>query len=286
MRKLVAIVLGVATAALATSSLAADGPVLTKIEKEGVVRIGHREASVPFSYLDNDRKTIGYSIDLCLEIVSEIKKEIGGKDIKVEYVPVTPQTRIALVANGTVDLECGSTTNNLQRQKQVAFSPVIFVTGTRLLVPGKSKVAQVEDLNGQVVAVAQGAANEKAVADAAAAAKINIKFLYVKDIAEGLLAVKTNRADALASDDILLFGLIHKAGTPDEYKVIGRLLSYEPYGIMMRRDDPAFQLVVRTKLAELYRTKKVDQIYDKWFKPIGVPMSEQFRAARELEGLN
>ena len=222
MRKTCAVFLGITTAAFLWSTLAAEGPVMTKIEKDGIVRIGHREASIPLFYLDNNRNAIGDSIDLCLEIVNEIKKEIGGKDIKVEYVPVTPQTRIALVANGTVDLECGSTTNNLQRQKQAAFSPIIFVTGTRLLVPGQSKVTQIKDMNGLVMAVAQGAANEKAVADAAAPAKINIKFLYVKDIAEGLLAVKTDRANALANDDILLFGLIHKSGTPDEYKVIGR----------------------------------------------------------------
>lgn len=286
MRKLLTTLLTCSLMSWGSAALAADGPVITKIKKDGVVRIGHRESSIPFSYLDNNKQAVGYAIDICMKIVDSIKEKTGRNDLKVEFVPVTPKTRIALVANGTIDLECGSTTNSLKRQRQVAFSPVTYVTGTRLLVAKGSGIKDVQDLDGKVVAVAQGASNEKALAKAAKAAGVTFKFLYTKDISEGILAVSTDRADALTSDDILLFGLIAKSKTPEKFAVTGDLHSYDPYGIMMRRDDVDFQLLVRSELARLFRTKEIDAIYTKWFEPLGVPMTDKFKAARDLQAFN
>lgn len=274
-----------ASALLSTPALA-QGSVLESIASDGVVTIGHREASMPFSYIDENSEVVGYSIDLCLEIVEDIKKELGRDDLQVDYVPVNPQTRIALVANGTVDLECGATTNNLTRQQQVGFSPIMYTTGTRLLVANDSGIAGIGDMDGMRIAVAQGAANEVAVTNAAEAIGIDIDLLYTKDIAEAMLALETDRVDAVTSDDILLYGLVAKSSNPENFSVVGDFLSYEPYAIMMNRDDPDFALLVRRTLARLFRTQDIDAIYAKWLEPMGVPMTDSFIAVRDLQALN
>ena len=189
--------------------------------------IGHRESSVPFSYLDANQQAVGYSIDLCMKIVDAVAAELD-QELTIKYVPVNPKTHIALMANGTTDLECGSTTNNLTRQQQVEYLPVTFVTGTKLLTRKDSGIASVADLDGKVVAIAQGTRNERALLAAVEAAGLEVKILPVRDIAEGMLSLETDRVDAYTSDDILLHGAVTKSKTPDDFVVVGDFLSFDP----------------------------------------------------------
>lgn len=256
----------------------ADGGTLEKIAESGEIVIGHRESSVPFAYLDDDQKPVGYSIDLCMKIVEAVSEEIG-KEIAVRYVPVNPKTRIALMANGTIDLECGSTTNNLTRQEQVEYLPITFITGTKLLVRKDSGIESVNDLDGKAIALAQGTTNERAVKAAIEEAGLDVKILPVRDHAEGMLSLETDRVDAYSTDHILLHGLISKSKTPDEFVVTGDFLSYDPYALMVRRDDSAFELVGKKALAELMRSGEILDIYGKWFDPLGVPVDDTLRTA-------
>jgi len=257
---------------------------LAKIDKSGEIVIGHRESSVPFAYLDENQKPIGYSMDLCAKIVEAVSTELG-KPLNVKYVPVNPKTRIALMANGTIDLECGSTTNNLTRQQQVEYLPITFVTGTKLMVRKGSGITSVKDLAGKAVALAQGTTNERAVKAAAEKLKIEFKVLPVRDHAEGMLSLETDRVDAYATDHILLFGLMSKSKNPDQFEVVGDFLSFDPYALMVRRDDSAFELIGKKTLAAVFRSGEIDAIYDKWFKPLGVPQTDLLQAAFKLGAL-
>lgn len=258
---------------------------LKKIKDSGTIVIGHREASVPFAYIGPDSKPIGYSMDLCMKVVDAVKAEIGADKLDVKLVPVTPQTRIPLIANGNIHMECGSTTNNLTRQKQVDFAYTTYITGTKLLVKRTSKIKEVEDLAGKAIALAQGTTNERAIKEAIEKLKIqNVKVLNVKDHAEGFLALETDRVDAYSTDDILLYGLIAKAKNPAAYDVVGRFLSFDPYALMLPRDDSAFRLVVNRTLAEMFRTGEIEKIYAKWFTsqipgstPLNVPLTDTLR---------
>lgn len=269
-----------APAAMAQS----EGGTLKKIEDSGEIVIGYRESSVPFSYLDENQKPIGYSIDLCMKVVEEVEAELG-KEIEVKYVPVNPKTRIPLIANGTIDLECGSTTNNLTRQQQVEYLPTTFVTGTKILTRKDSGINSIEDLEGKAVALAQGTTNERAVMAIIEEDGMDVKVLPVRDHAEGMLALETGRVDAYSTDHILLFGLISKSKTPDDFAVVGEFLSYDPYAIMVRRDDSAFELVGKTALANVFRTGEIDEIYAKWFDDLGVPQDPLLQAAFLLGAL-
>lgn len=276
-----ALAIGLATpVAMAQSA----GGTLDKISKSGEIVIGHRESSVPFSYLDADQKPVGYSIDLCMKIVDAVAAELGKK-IAVKYVPVNPKTRIALMANGTIDLECGSTTNNLTRQQQVEYLPVTFVTGTKIMARKGSGISSVADLNGKSVALAQGTTNERAVKAAIKDLGLEVKVLPVRDHAEGMLSLETDRVDAYSTDHILLFGLIAKSKTPDKFEVVGDFLSFDPYAIMVRRDDSAFELVGKKAIAAVFRSGEIDGIYSKWFDPLGVPADDLLKAAFKLGGL-
>lgn len=271
-------------------ALAQDGsPVLKRIKERGVVNMGHRESSVPFSYLGSGQEPQGYSIDLCHKVVEAVRKALGMPGIKINYVPVTSQTRIALMANGTIDLECGSTTNNLTRQKQVDYLPVTFITGTKIASKKGSGITEIEDLEGKTVALSLGTTNEKAIKRVAKAKGINIKTLMVKDHPQGWLAVQSGRADAYASDDVLLYGLISKSKDPAEFQVTGRFLSYDPYGIMVPRNDSSFRRLGTVTLADLMRSGELHKIYDKWFNPgptkIGMPMSDTLKKAFEIQAL-
>ena len=257
---------------------------LAKINESGQIVIGHRESSVPFSYLNANQQPEGYSIDLCMKIVEEVEKTLG-KDIEVSYVPVNPKTRIALMANGTIDLECGSTTNNLTRQQQVEYLPVTFVTGTKILARKDSGINSVADLDGKSIALAQGTTNERAVMAAVEKLGIDVKILPVRDHAEGMLSLETDRVDAYSTDHILLFGLIAKSKTPDDFAVVGDFLSFDPYALMVRRDDSAFELVGKTALANVFRSGEIDAIYSKWFDPLGVPADPLLKAAFQLGAL-
>lgn len=257
---------------------------LAKIAESGEIVIGHRESSVPFAYLDDNQKPVGYSIDLCMKIVDAVSAELG-KELTVKYVPVNPKTRIALMANGTIDLECGSTTNNLTRQQQVEYLPVTFVTGTKIMARKDSGINSVLDLDGKAVALAQGTTNERAVLAAVEAAGLDVKVLPVRDHAEGMLSLETDRVDAYATDHILLFGLISKSKNPDDFAVVGDFLSFDPYALMVRRNDSAFELVGKKALAEVFRSGEINEIYGKWFDPLGVPAGPLLEAAFRLGGL-
>lgn len=257
---------------------------LAKIAESGEIVIGHRESSVPFSYLDANQQAVGYSIDLCMKIVEAVSAELG-MELEVKYVPVNPKTRIALMANGTIDLECGSTTNNLTRQQQVEYLPITFVTGTKILTRVDSGISSVADLDGKAIALAQGTTNERAVIAAVEAGGMDVKILPVRDHAEGMLSLETDRVDAYATDHILLFGLISKSKNPDDFAVVGDFLSFDPYALMVRRDDSAFELVGKKALAAVFRSGEIDAIYAKWFDPLGVPADPLLKAAFQLGGL-
>jgi glutamate/aspartate transport system substrate-binding protein len=259
---------------------------LKKIKDSGTITIGHRETSIPFSYLDDKQQAIGYAMDICAAIVEEIKKDLGLATLTVKLNPVVPQTRIPLLANGTIDIECGSTTNTLTREKQVSFSPVHFITGTKLLVKKSAKIKSYRDLKGKTVAVTQGTTNERAIKALSDKENLGIKFLNAKDHGESFLTVESGRAVAFAMDDILLYGLIAKAKNPKDYEVVGDLLSYDPYGIMFRRNDDDFGVVVRRAMARLFSSGDIEKLYAKWFleklpsgEVIGVPMSPMLKAA-------
>jgi glutamate/aspartate transport system substrate-binding protein len=273
-----------------TATAYADGsPVLDRIKERGSINMGHRESSVPFSYIGSDGKPQGYSIDLCMKVIDAVKAEIGMPDLKINLVPVTSQTRIALMANGTIDLECGSTTHNLTRRKQVDYLPTTFITGTKIASKKGSGITEIEDLEGKTVALSLGTTNEKAIKRVAAQNGINIKTIMVKDHPQGWLALETGRADAYASDDVLLYGLISKSKNPEEFQVTGRFLSYDPYGIMVPKDDSTYRLIGETTLADLMASGEAEAIYDKWFNPgptnINMPMSDTLKMAFEIQAL-
>ena len=265
---------------------------LKKIKDSGVITLGVRETSIPFSYLDDKQQPIGYSIDLCMAIVEEVKKELMMPTLKVNTNPVTSQTRIPLMSNGTIDMECGSTTNNLTRQKQVAFAPITFVTGTKLLVKKSSKIKSYKDLKGKTVVVTQGTTNERTIKALSDKENLNIKFLNAKDHAESFLTVESGRAAAFSMDDVLLYGLIASAKKPKDFDVVGEYLSYDPYGIMFRKNDADFAIVANRALSALMRSGEINKIYDKWFigklpsgATIGMPMSTLLKTGFELQAL-
>jgi glutamate/aspartate transport system substrate-binding protein len=278
-----------AAAAIATLGTAAAAQDITQgrlaaIAERGSIVLGHRESSVPFAYLDENQNPIGYSIDLCMAVVDAVEETLG-QELEVRFVPVTPQTRIALMANGTIDLECGSTTNNLTRQEQVEYLPVTFITGTQILTKVGSGINGIDDMEGRRIGLAQGTTNERAIMAAMEARGLNIDILPVRDHAEGMLALETDRVDAYSTDHILLYGLIEKSRTPEEFTVVGEFLSYDPYALMVPRNESDFELVGKRALAELFRTGEIDAIYDKWFGPMGVEQSPLLRAAFQLNAL-
>jgi glutamate/aspartate transport system substrate-binding protein len=259
---------------------------LKKIKDAGTITIGHREASTPFSFLDANKQPAGYAIDLCLKIADEVKTILQKPDLAVKYALVNAQTRIPMVVDGSVDLECGSTTNTLARQQQVDFSAVYFTTGTRLLTWKANRAKEIENLAGKSVAVVGGSTNEKAVKALIDGGKVkNAKLVVVKDYAEGVALVEARKADAFATDDIVLFGLLAKSAKKKDLHVVGRFLTYDPYGVMFRRNDPDFRLTVNKALARVFRSGEIAKIYVKWFDPIAVPMSPLLKAGFELQAI-
>jgi glutamate/aspartate transport system substrate-binding protein len=290
MSKLKLLMATLVLAALAVPASAAElYGTLKKIKDSGTIVMGHREASVPFAYIGPEGKPIGYTVDLCYKIIDKIKKDLNMPDLKVKLNPVTSQTRIPLLANGTIDIECGSTTNNLTRSKQIDYLAVTFITGTKLAVKKGSDIKEIEDMDGKAIALSLGTTNEKAIKRIAKAKGIKLKYHMVKDHPQGWLALDTDRVDAYATDDVLLYGLISKSKNPDQFVVTGRFLSYDPYGIMVRRDDSAMRLLGNTVLADLMRSGEMQKIYDKWFNPgpteINMPISSTLKTAYEVQAL-
>jgi glutamate/aspartate transport system substrate-binding protein len=290
MSKLKLLIATLVLAAFAVPASAAElYGTLKKIKDSGTISMGHREASVPFAYMGPEGKPIGYTVDLCYKVIDKIKKDLNMPGLKVKLVPVTSQTRIPLLANGTIDIECGSTTNNLTRSKQIDYLAVTFITGTKLAVKKGSGIKEIEDLDGKAIALSLGTTNEKAIKRIAKAKGLKIKYHMVKDHPQGWLALDTDRVDAYATDDVLLYGLISKSKNADQFVVTGRFLSYDPYGIMVRRDDSAMRLLGNTVLADLMRSGEMQKIYDKWFNPgatgINMPISSTLKTAYEIQAL-
>ncbi len=265
---------------------------LKKIKDSRAAVIGYREASLPFSYLNSAGRPIGYSIDLCLEIVDQAKDALGIDEVAVRYVPVTPENRIDMVASGKVDLECGSTTSNLERQKRVAFSPVIFVSGTKLMVRRPVTIRSYLDLKGKTVAVTAGTTNQRALKTLSDNRKLGMNFAVAKDHDRAFALLEKGKADAFATDDVLLYGLIAKSGRGKEFQVIGDFLSYDPYGIMYRKGDPDFDAVVKAAFERLAASRELEQIYNTWFirklptgERLNLQMSAQLRDIFEILGL-
>ena len=293
MWKKLAICVGVVFALGAVDGKAAElYGTLKKINESGVINMGHREASVPFAYMGPDGKPVGYTVELCYRIIDRIKDTLKMPNLDVNLVPVTSQTRIPLLANGTIDIECGSTTKNLTRSKQIDYLAITFITGTKLGVKKGSGINEIEDLDGKVVALSLGTTNEKAIKRIAEQKGLKIKYLMVKDHPQAWLALETDRVDAYATDHSLLAGLITSSKDPSKFEIVGRFLSYDPYSIMIRRDDSAMRLLGNSVLADLMRSGEILKIYDKWFtmkipgKPaVELPLSPTLKVAFEVQAL-
>jgi glutamate/aspartate transport system substrate-binding protein len=265
---------------------------LKKIKDSKVVTLGYRESSIPFSYLNRPGDPIGYSIDLCNEVVAEISNELEGVEIGVKYKKVTAETRIPAVRAGEIDLECGSTTANFERKKEVAFSPIFFIAGTKLLVPRRSGITSYRDLRDKSVVVTAGTTNEAAVQTISDKQHLGIKLVIGKDHAESFGMLKEGKADAFATDDVLLYGLVATTQSSDQYHVVGDYLSYDPYGLMYRKNDPDFAAVVDRTFSRLARSRELVQLYNKWFQkrlPTGqrldLPMSPQLEEIFRVQGV-
>jgi glutamate/aspartate transport system substrate-binding protein len=239
---------------------------LKNVKETGAITIGYRDSSIPFSYLDDNQKPVGYAMDICYKIVEAVKKELKLDKLEVKLNPVTSATRIPLMANGTVDLECGSTTNNADRQKQVWFTNTHFLTASRFVSKKSSKINSIDDLKGKTVASTSGTTNIKQLNEANAARNLGINIIPAKDHAEAFLMVETDRAVAFVMDDILLASLAAGSKEPDAYVISKDAFSKpEPYGIMVRKDDAPFKKVVDAATAALYQSPEGQKIYDKWF---------------------
>jgi glutamate/aspartate transport system substrate-binding protein len=276
----IAAALGVAV--LVAAPAGAQEGTLKKIKETGAISLGHRDSSVPFSYLDDKQQPIGYTMDICAKIVDAVKKELKLDKLEVKLTPVTSSTRIPLIANGTVDLECGSTTNNADRQKQVSFAPTHFLTASRFVAKKASNIKTIDDLKGKTVVSTAGTTNIKQLNDANTEKKLGINIIPAKDHAEAFLMVETDRAVAFVMDDILLASLVAGSKEPNAYVIPEAAFSLpEPYGIMLRREDPAFKKLVDQAVGDFYKSAEGKANYDKWFtKPIppknlnlNVPMS-------------
>jgi len=264
---------------------------LKTIRDSGTIALGYRENSFPFSYVNTRGEPLGYSIDLCLAVVDEVRAELERDAIKVKYVPVTPANRIDKVIDGSVDLECGSTTNNVERQKQVAFSPVIFVSGTKLLVRRSSNIKSYRDLRGRTVVLTEGTTNEKAMRVLSDREKLDMKFTMAPDHADSFRKLTAAQAHAFATDDVLLYGFVAQATSPADYAIVGDFLSFDPYGLMYRKDDPDFAALVLRTFQNMAVNRELADLYDRWFmrklrtgERLGLPMSAQLRTIFEVLG--
>ena len=239
---------------------------LKKIKETGIITIGYRDSSIPFSYLDDSQKPIGFAIDICYRIVDAVKGELKLDKLAIEFNPVTSSTRIPLLANGTIDLECGSTTNNADRLKQVAFTNTHFLTATRFVSKKSSNLNSIDELKGKSVVSTSGTTNIRQLTEANAARNLDINIIPAKEHAESFLMVETDRAVAAVLDDILLASFVAGSKDPDAYVISKDAFSKpEPYGIMLRKDYPAFKKVADSATAALYTSGEGQKIYDKWF---------------------
>jgi glutamate/aspartate transport system substrate-binding protein len=262
---------------------------LAKIRESGVIALGHRESSIPFSYYDDKQQVIGYSHEIMLRVVSAIQKELQLPNLQTKLVPVTSQNRIPLVQNGTVDIECGSTTNNVERQQQVAFSNTIFVISTRFMVgvDAAKDIKDFPDLAGKTVVATAGTTSERLLRKMNEEKKMNMQIISAKDHGESFLMLETGRAVAFMNDDVLLFGERAKAKQPERWVVVGTPQSREAYGCMMRKDDLPFKALIDATIAEFETSGQVARLYEKWFRSPIPPkgLNLMFPMSHEMETL-
>lgn len=269
--------------ALPAAALAQTPATLDKIKQSGTMTLAYRESSIPFSYLGGDAQPTGFGFDICEKIADKVKAATGRADMKKAYQSVTSANRIPLLQNGTIDIECGSTTNNSERGKQVQFATNYFYTGTRFLVKAGTSVSKLADLAGKPVVSTTGTTNFQIIRRLNEEQKLGIDLLGAKDHAESALLVQSGRAVAFAMDDILLYGLKASSQNPAELAVVGEAIQVEPYAIMVRRDDPAFKKLVDDTIAGLMKSGEFEALYKKWFlspiPPKGInlnaPMSKE-----------
>jgi len=272
-------------------------PTLANIKNTHVVRLGYRESSPPFSFLDQANRPIGYSLELCEAIVDEIGVEVDDPNLRIEYVKVTSDDRIPAVVQNKIDLECGSTTANAERGKQVAFSPLMFVAGTKLMVPKASTISVPTDLQGKTIVVTKGTTNEQAMHNVDKKFALGLKIITAADHEQSYQTLVDGKADAFATDDILLYGLIARHKSQDKFRVTGDYLSYDPYGIMFRKGEPQIAAVVERAFRKLGSNRDLIPLYNKWFvsrlptgEKLNVAISPQledaFKVLDDTQGAN
>jgi len=278
----------IAISAITTQSALAQSPggTLEKIVASKTFAIAYREESVPFSFIDSSGKPKGYAIDICLKIAEEIKTQFKLDKLDIKYVPITPQTRIPVIANGTANAECSSTTITTGRMKQVEFLTPDFITGTKLLVRKGSGITKIEDLEGKTLIALAGTTNEKAALEEIAKRKLKVNMVKVKDHPQALLNLEQGRADAYTSNDVVLYGIRTMAKNPSDYEVVGPFYSYDPFSIMIPKNDTDFRALGLKVMSDLYRSGEIFTIYKKWFEPgptnINLPMNDDLKNALRL----
>jgi glutamate/aspartate transport system substrate-binding protein len=268
-----------------------SSPTLKRIQSTGVVRIGYRENSPPFAFLDAKGKPIGYSLDLCEVVVDEIAREVD-REVSVEYKAVTPENRFEMVTSGAIDLECGSSTNTAERRKTVAFSPTMFVTGTKLMVRRGSGIRTLRDLDGKTIVLTRGTVQETNVPKIAARQKLTPRFVYGADHNESFRMLADGKADAFANDDVQLYGMLAQTRSASDHRVVGDFLTYADYAVALRKDDPEFAEVVNNAFRGLSGSREIVAIYERWFvKPLpsgarlNLPMSPHLEELFQVQDL-
>jgi len=250
---------------------------LKKIKDTGSITIGHRESSIPFSYLDDKQQPVGYAMDLCMKIVDAVKTELKMPNLKVNLQPVTSANRIPLMQNGTIDLECGSTTNSVSRQLQVAFGPTYFVINVTAAVKKNSGIRSLANLNGKTISTTSGTTSVPLLKKYEKTANVSVKEIYGKDHAESFLLLAQDRSSAFIMDDILLAGQIANSSNPGDFTILKESLRQEPYSMMLRKDDPPFKALVDKAIGGVMKSGEIDKIYAKWFNnpipPKGINMN-------------
>lgn len=282
----IAAVLVFASTVLSAQAQGAASPTLDKVKAQGFITVAYRDSSIPFSYLADGQNPTGFAWEICGRIVDEVKKATGRADLQLRTQSVSSANRVPLLQNGTIDIECGSTTNNSERGKQVQFATNYFYTGTRFLVKAGSPIKTLADLKGRKIVSTTGTTNILVMRNVSRDKGLDLDILSAKDHAEAALLVESDRADAFAMDDILLYGIKANANRPDSLAVVGEALQVEPYAIMLRRDDPGFKQLVDSTIATLVRSGDFEKLYRKWFQspipPKGVnlnaPMSDELKA--------
>jgi glutamate/aspartate transport system substrate-binding protein len=284
--KLIAVLMG--AGALVGIAQAQETGTLKKIKELGAITVGHRESSVPFSYLDDKQQPIGYAMELCMKIVDAVKTELKMPNLKVILQPVTSSNRIPLLQNGTIDLECGSTTNSVTRQQQVAFGPTYFVINVTAAVKKSSNINSLADLNGKTISTTSGTTSVPLLKSYGKTSHVEVKEIYGKDHAESFLLLADDRAAAFIMDDILLAGQIANSKQPADYKIlVQESLRQEPYSMMLRKDDPQFKALVDKTVGGVMKSGEIEKIYSKWFMSpvppkginLGFPMTPAIREA-------